>query len=244
MKKVIKFIIFILIITVPVTVWSDMGKKSVATQNAYFDVATGHKYFKNSDNTYTEYSQKGELFKKAVPNDQHLLVSGKYVKPMVHGSYVLYEKMEKNKIQRQVLSASGKHPEGWHAKKILISFNQLVHNENIGLGYFKEIKTILYDGQKAIATGPAYYDIATHHKYIRNLDTTYSEYSKRGKLLRKDIPNDFPLLTWGRYVFDLNSENYIEYEKRQDSETRKQVLFATQTHPPGWSSTNIFSSLR
>jgi hypothetical protein len=243
MKKVIKFIILTLIITVPITAWGK-DNKPVATQDAYFDVSTGHKYIKNSENTYTEYSKNGERFRKAVSNSLPLLVSGKNIRQMVPGSFLLYEKREKNEIQRQVLSVSTKHPEGWRAKEILISFKQFAHQENLGLGYSKEVKTILYDGRKAVATGSAYYDIATHHKYIKNPNTTYSEYSKKGKLLRKDVPSDLPLLTSGLYVFDLNPGDYIVYEKRQSGEIKALVLSAIETHPPGWYSKDSFSSVR
>ncbi|NOX33442.1 MAG: hypothetical protein GXP56_06855 [Deltaproteobacteria bacterium] len=244
MKKSINFIIFVLFITVSITAWGNEGIRSIATKAAYFDIATGHKYIKNSDNTYAEYSRKGKLLRRGVPNNLPLLISGRYIREMVSGSYLVYEKMEQNKIERQILPMSSKHPKSWRCKEILMSFKNFKHQKNIESGYSKSSNTILYDGQQAIATGSAYYDIFTNHKYIKNSDTTYAEYSKKGKLLKKNVPNNLPLLTSGRYVFGFNRGDYIVYGKNQGGETLRQVLPATNNHPPGWYSKDILYSIQ
>lgn len=84
------------------------------------------------------------------------------------------------------------------------------------------------------ATGKAYFDMATGHKYIQNSDNTYTEYSKKGKLLRNDVPNTQPLLTRGKYITELKADHYLVYEKNQNNIVAQQVLPATSKHPEGY----------
>ncbi len=51
---VIIFLIFIPVLTVS----ADSEKECRATSDAYFDTMTGHRYVKNADGTYSEYSKK------------------------------------------------------------------------------------------------------------------------------------------------------------------------------------------
>jgi hypothetical protein len=86
---------------------------------AYFDVATGHRYIKNSDTTYAEFSKKGKLLRTNVPNTQPHLVNSKYITELTHESYLVYEKNSAEGITQQILPATTRHPEGWRCKEIL-----------------------------------------------------------------------------------------------------------------------------
>lgn len=228
------FITIILALFVTVAAWSGAGSDSVATHDAYFDVATGYKYIKNSDHTYAEYSKKGKLLRQNVPNDLPLLVSGKYIREMILGTFFIYEKRGENAVEQQILSASDQHPKGWRCEGMLVSSKHMATLRDAGLGYTQGPTSILYDGKKLMAVGDAYYDTATHHKYVRNPDDTYTEYSKKGKLLRSNVPNHLPLLTSGRYIYDLKPGDFMVYEKREKGKRRQQILPATQVHPAGW----------
>ncbi len=85
---VIIFLIFIPVLTVS----ADSEKECRATSDAYFDTMTGHRYVKNADGTYSEYSKKGRVFRTRVPNTLPLLVSGKYTCKISEGSFLVYEK--------------------------------------------------------------------------------------------------------------------------------------------------------
>ena len=90
-----------------------------ATQSAYFDMATGHKYFKNADGTYTEYTRKGELFRTNVPADQPHLSASAYVVPLTADSYLIYKNYVDNTPVTRVLSAFASHPAGWRCQDML-----------------------------------------------------------------------------------------------------------------------------
>ncbi len=97
------------------------------------------------------------------------------------------------------------------------------------------------DSNTKKATADAYYDIATGHKYIKNQDETYSEYSKRGKLLRADVPNTKTLLVSGKYVREVTKDHYLVYEKTQNNETAQKILPASNNHPKGWECDQLVS---
>ncbi len=84
------------------------------------------------------------------------------------------------------------------------------------------------------ATAGTYYDTATGHKYIQNEDQTYSEYSKRGELLRSDVPNTQPLLTTGKHVLEVTPEHFLVYEKKIAQTLVQKVAVASASHPEGW----------
>ncbi len=90
-----------------------------ATACFYFDIATGHKYIQNSDGTYMEFSKKGDLLKNNLPNTMPLLVSGKYIRPLADGCFLLYERYEAGNHIQKVLPADQNHPGGWLAKDVL-----------------------------------------------------------------------------------------------------------------------------
>ncbi len=244
MKNIIYFIILGLVVTISTIVWGGEALIPVVTHDAYFDVATGHKYVTNQDNTYTEFSKKGKMLRKDVPNNRPLLVSGKYIRPMDPGCYLVYEKGGGNRMERKILLSSRDHPKDWRCRKLLFSLKDNKRKENIGLGYSKGPSTIHLVGKKAIATGEAYYDVATHHTYFRNSNDTYVEFSQKGKILRNEIPNDLSLLTSSRYVFDLNPTDYIVYKKWQDGKSCQLILLSSSRHPSGWLAKDVLTSVK
>jgi hypothetical protein len=94
------------------------------------------------------------------------------------------------------------------------------------------------------ATADAYFDIATGHKYIKNKDTTYSEYSKRGKLLRSNVPNSLPLLISGKSIIEVTPKHYLVYEKHQNNDVAQKVLPASSKHPSGWECKQMVSTVQ
>lgn len=97
------------------------AKKTIAHHDAYFDSATGHKYIKNSNSTYREYSKKGKLLNDSVPNTRPLLSNGKYIQPIEKNCYILYETTAANGSKQLVLPADSQHPEGWRSQKLFYS---------------------------------------------------------------------------------------------------------------------------
>ena len=95
------------------------------------------------------------------------------------------------------------------------------------------------DRKNSFATGEAYFDVATGHKYIKNSDSTYAEYSKKGELLRNYVPNNLPLLTTNKYIREITREWYLHYERKNNGSRESLLLTSNQTHPEGWSVKNI-----
>jgi hypothetical protein len=119
MKKLFCFIIIFLFWGINTAAIGAENKKDMAMGEAYFDVATGHRYIKNSNTTYAEYSKRGRLLRTDVPNTQPHLVKSNYITELTHESYLVYERYLSEGIVQQVLLASDKHPEGWRCKEIL-----------------------------------------------------------------------------------------------------------------------------
>lgn len=119
MKLMVYFLVIFLTLTLSGIVTA--GERSIqpAQANAYFDIATGHKYIKNPNATYSEYSKRGKLLRSDVPNTMPLLVSGKYIREMKQEHYLVYEKQLYNEVSQKVLPASSRHPEGWQCKQIV-----------------------------------------------------------------------------------------------------------------------------
>lgn len=175
-------------------------KQTIATGATYFDVATGHRYLKNLDGTYTEYTKRGEFFRGSVPNNLPLLTTNKYIRQM--------------------------------GNTRLVKKNNLVNSS--GLDCSGTVSTVSFDGKNLIATGAAYYDTATGHKYVQNLDGTYTEFTKKGKIFRKSVPNNLALLTINKYIRDLGENCYLLYERTVNQQPEIMVLPSTQDHPKGW----------
>jgi len=119
MKQMVIFLVIFL--TLAFTGMALAGDSSYppAQANAYFDIATGHKYIKNPDTTYSEYSKRGKLLRAAIPNTTPLLVSGKYVHEVTREHYLVYEKNQYNDVSQKVLPASSRHPDGWQCKQLV-----------------------------------------------------------------------------------------------------------------------------
>lgn len=119
MKKLIYFTTILLFFAMAGFSLGSDNSKPVASCDSYFDTATGHRYVKNSETTYAEYSQRGKLLRTDVPNTQpHLCTSGRIVE-IDPDCYVIYKKRQNGEILEQVLPVSSKHPEGWRCKKVL-----------------------------------------------------------------------------------------------------------------------------
>ncbi|WP_022663704.1 hypothetical protein [Desulfospira joergensenii] len=200
MKTLTALIVSFLIMGVTGNLWAADSKQTVAGGAAYLDVATGHRYLKNPDGTYAEFTKKGKLFRKSVPNDLPLLTTNKYIRQMGNNGVAKWD-------------------------------NPSISS---GLGYSSNISTVSYDGKTLTATGNAYFDTATGHKYTRNPDGTYTEFTRKGKLFRKSVPNDLPLLTTNKYIRDLEESCYLLYVRTVNRQPRIMVLPSTQEHPQGW----------
>ncbi len=109
------------------------GTKEVAKGEAYFDMATGHRYVKYSETTYAEYSKDGKLLRTDVPNTQPHLNKSKYITEMHNRSYLVYEKNLPEGIAQQILPASYDHPEGWKCKQIMSGVKKPYKSEKTGL---------------------------------------------------------------------------------------------------------------
>ncbi|WDP92788.1 MAG: hypothetical protein HUN04_24930 [Desulfobacter sp.] len=119
MKYMVCFLGIIFIMACTTAVWAGDSPYPPASADGYYDIATGHKYIKNQDSTYTEYSKRGKLLRADVPSTSSLLVSGKYIYEMTDSHYLVYEKRQNNTVTQQVLPASSNHPEGWRCKHML-----------------------------------------------------------------------------------------------------------------------------
>lgn len=104
--------------------------QSPAQGQAYYDTATGHKYIRNADDTYSEYSKKGQLLRSDLNPTHPLLISGKYVQEVTPDTYLVYEKLENNTLQRQVLPAGSEHPDGWRCQELLTEIPD-IHSDQV-----------------------------------------------------------------------------------------------------------------
>lgn len=95
---------------------------NLAREDAYFDTVTGHRYIKQNDQTYAEYTRKGE-FLKTVASDMPLLLDRRHVIPVSGNNFILYEKYVGGKTAYLSLPGHETHPEGWKACKILTALN-------------------------------------------------------------------------------------------------------------------------
>lgn len=84
-----------------------------------------------------------------------------------------------------------------------------------------------------------YFDTATGHQYVKNSDTTYTEYSKRGYILRTDVPADQHNLLYGKWTHAVGKENYLLYEKTANGEIMTMTLPANNEPLVGWNCTKL-----
>ncbi len=127
MKMSIGFLVIFLVIGFSVSAFCCETAKSTAQHDAYFDSATGHKYIKNANSTYNEYSKKGKLLKDAVPCTQPHLSKSPYILPIEKNCYILYEKTGAPGKNQLVLPATSKHPDGWRSRKLFYSSDYNTH---------------------------------------------------------------------------------------------------------------------
>lgn len=99
------------------------------------------------------------------------------------------------------------------------------------------------DSGQPIVSGDAYFDTATGHKYIKNSNATYSEYSQKGKLLRSSVPNSQPNLASGQNIIEIDQAHLMVYEKKQNDMVVQQVLPVSNNHPQGWRSKLVVSTV-
>lgn len=92
-----------------------------AIEDIYVDLATMHRYIKNTDGTYSEYNRKGEFFQIVSP-DLPLLTTRPHVIPITGNCYLLYVKkqMSPQTLSMTLKPAKESHPEGWFLEKALV----------------------------------------------------------------------------------------------------------------------------
>ncbi len=96
---------------------------------------------------------------------------------------------------------------------------------------------------KPLADAPLYFDTATGHQYVKNSDSTYTEYSKRGEILRTDVPPDQYNLLNGKWTHVVGNENYLLYEKTANGEIMTMTLPANNEPLVGWNCTKLLHSV-
>ncbi len=227
-----------------IAAWSFAGAENMVNQPAYFDTLTGHKYIKNIGASYSEFSKNGKLFRSEVPSNLPLLTTRNSVLEIKPNSCFLYAKSSQHNSEIKILPASAPHPQGWRCEMLLTPQIDEAKKIKLGYGYTTSTGTIKYDGKEIIAFGSSYYDFRTGHKYYKNSDNTYSEYSKKGKMLRATVPNNLPLLISGKSIVDLNDQSYILYEKKLNGQIIQKTLNAKAEHPNGWYPKQVFLSAR
>ncbi len=124
MKTLITLITTFLVLVLAVNTFASDSKKPHATGESYFDVATGHRYIKNADATYREYSKRGKLFRASVSPYLPLLTTNRNIREIGQTCYLLYKRNKNHKTEILVLSPDQEHPVGWSIETILVSINQ------------------------------------------------------------------------------------------------------------------------
>ena len=241
MKMSVIFAVIFIFLGVAASASGADSSISVATGEAYFDIVTGHKYIRNDDGSYAEYNKKGALFRSNVPNTQPHLARSDYIVEIIPDSYFVYEKFTNNKAVQKFLPTSSEHPKGWMSKKLLVSATESPRTVDVGLGYTKEIRL---ESFSPIATGKAYFDLSTGHKYIRNDDGRYTEYTPKGELFRPNVPNSQPHLARNKYVVEIMQDTYIVYEKTINNKVEQKILPASDRHLEGWRSKRLLMSAK
>ncbi len=124
MKQVSMSVLIIsFLIVTAVHLTAGEAKCITATCDIYYDVATGHKYIKNVDQSYREYSRKGLLFRESVPNTLPLLTSNKNIRKVPGNCYFLYQKSGYPAEGLTALPSNTQSPVGWKCVKMLVTSN-------------------------------------------------------------------------------------------------------------------------
>lgn len=100
-----------------------------------------------------------------------------------------------------------------------------------------------YATNKKKVTGKLYFDTRTGHKYIRLLNGTYDEYTKKGRFF-KNVNPDLPLLTRNSKVFNISMDSYILYKKPSTHQSPYLYLPGSDNHPDGWMADSLMTSLK
>ena len=92
MKPFTTIIIALLTLTITTFSFAMDETKPLANAESYFDAATGHRYIKNADATYSEFTKRGELFRASVSAELPLLTTNKYIRKISQSCFMIYEK--------------------------------------------------------------------------------------------------------------------------------------------------------
>ncbi len=222
---------------------SDTNK--TATAQSYFDVATGHRYIKNPDSTYKEFTKKGELFRASLSPDLPLLTSNKYIQEIGQDCFMIYQKSDQRILKMKILPASNQHPKGWLAKTAIECLKNGPDEKEsavVSIGNSKAQAPFDENGEQ-VATGESYLDVATGHRYIKNSDATYREYTKKGELFRASVSPKLALLTTSKNILEIGQHCYLLYQRNKNFKNETLVLPSNHKHPYGWSIENILISM-
>lgn len=243
MKKQVNILLGISLIILFFSAYGYSFTESIADKPAYVDISTGHKYIKNTDNTYTEFTKKGTLFKTNVPADQPHLSKSRYIIPVDDNTFFSFDVYNSIQKTEKILPFFATHPKDWRLKDVLYQYNAEPKKE-IGLGYTKSNQTVPSNKKFYEATANAYFDESTGHRYVKNSDNTYREYSLKGKLLRSDVPCYQPHLNLSRYISEMNNDNYLMYEKYEGQKRIQQILPSNETASDHWRCRKLFFSAK
>ncbi|THB80965.1 MAG: hypothetical protein D3926_04555 [Desulfobacteraceae bacterium] len=180
MKTINTFFIVCFILAIAMNTFAFESKRQTATGDAYLDIATGHKYTKNPDGTYMEFTKRGEVYRVSVSPHLHLLTTNKYIR-----------EVEPNPV----------------------------------------------------AKAASYLDVFTGHRYFKNTDGTYREYTRRGELFRVSVSPDKHLLTTNRHIREIGQDSYVIYKRNKNRKTEILILPSGQKHPRGWFVDNLLASV-
>ena len=228
MKNLVTFIIITFVLGITVNGFSYDNQKTVVTGDAYFDMATGHKYIKNSDNTYTEYTRKGEEFNTSVTATQPHLSASKYIASISEESYMVYKKYSNYKPVFEIFKTTNPHPADTQAIQMLFSARQLIKH-GIRLGNVGSMLSVDLNKNKTMATEAAYIDMVTGHTYIKNSDNTYTEYSLNGELFKTNVPGTQPHLSSSKYIRTISKGDLV-YSKYEENQPITQILASKTLH--------------
>ena len=109
--------------------------------------------------------------------------------------------------------------------------------------YKKSIKHLSYSRPDTHVNGKGYFDAATGHKYIKNDDGSYAEYTRKGQYL-KTVPSDLPLLTTSRNIHPITEDSYILYETTLDGKKAYLSMPGFDAHPEDYKTCKILVSLK
>lgn len=97
------------------------------------------------------------------------------------------------------------------------------------------------DSSQTKRSNYAYFDTATGHKYVQINPSTYAQYARNGRLVKK-VSNDFPRLKVTDKVYPITNNCYILYEKYSHGERLQKLLPGNSFHPGGWKAKKLLFS--